>query len=117
MEDEVMPERPAPRSSAEIFADLRALAQSDGALHEISAIIYRDWVVTVDTQEGRVTDDPEHRWSTSKLNKNELMLLLGLTVQSQSDRTFGGVRDAVGIRFCAFSGNMKVSFQATRSIG
>jgi hypothetical protein len=29
----------------------------------------------------------------------------------------GGVRDAVGIRFCAFSGNMKVSFQATRSIG
>ncbi|KJC52555.1 hypothetical protein UB31_09725 [Bradyrhizobium sp. LTSP849] len=74
--------------SAEIFADLRALAQSDGALHEISAIIYRDWVVTVDTEEGRVTDDPEHRWSTSKLNKNELMLLLGLTVQSQSDRTF-----------------------------
>ncbi|MEH2569624.1 hypothetical protein [Bradyrhizobium sp. AZCC 2289] len=83
-----MPERSAPRSTAEIFADLRALAQSDGALHEISAIIYRDWVVTVDLQEGRVTDDPEHRWSTSKLNKNELMLLLGLTVQSQSDRTF-----------------------------
>jgi hypothetical protein len=88
MEDEAMPERSAPRSSAEIFADLRALAQSDGALHEISAIIYRDWAVTVDMQEGRVTDDPEHRWSTSKLNKNELMLLLGLTVQSQSDRTF-----------------------------
>jgi hypothetical protein len=78
----------APRPTSEIFADLRALALSDGALHEISAIIYRDWVVTVDVQEGRVTDDPEHRWSTSKLNKNELMLLLGLTVQSQSDRTF-----------------------------
>jgi hypothetical protein len=83
MEDEA-----TPRSSAEIFADLRALAQSAGALHEISAIIYRDFVVTVNTREGRVTDDPEHRWSTSKLNKNELMLLLGLTVQSQSDRTF-----------------------------
>lgn len=82
------PERPEPRSSAEIFADLRVLAQSDGALHEISAIIYRDWVVRVDTQEGRVADDPEHRWSTSKLNKNELMLLLGLSVQSQSDRTY-----------------------------
>jgi Nuclease-related domain len=88
MEEEAAPKRPDPRSSAEIFADLRALAQGDGALHEISAIIYRDWVVTVDVQEGRVTDDPEHRWSSSKLNKNELMLLLGLTVQSQSGRTF-----------------------------
>src|SRR5260370_4624614 len=29
----------------------------------------------------------------------------------------GAVRNAVGIRFGAFSGNMKVSFQATRSIG
>ncbi len=42
MEQEATTERPEPRSSAEIFADLRALAQSDGALHEISAIIYRD---------------------------------------------------------------------------
>src|SRR5215204_4696992 len=80
--------RSDPRSTAEIFNDLRALAQSDGALHEISAIIYRDWVVTVDTQEGLVLDDVEYRWSTSKLNKNELMLMLGLMVQSQSDRTF-----------------------------
>jgi hypothetical protein len=38
--------------------------------------------------QGHVTNDPEYRWSTSKLNNNELMLLLGLTVQSQSDRTF-----------------------------
>jgi hypothetical protein len=29
----------------------------------------------------------------------------------------GAVRNAVGIRFGAFSENMKVSFQATRSIG
>jgi hypothetical protein len=81
-------ERPPPRSIAEIFEDLRALAQSDGALHEISRIIYRDWVVTVDVRDGRVVDDPEHRWSTSKLNSNELMLLLGLMVQSKSDRTY-----------------------------
>jgi len=47
-----MAERSAPRSSAEIFADLRALAQSAGALHEISSIIYRDWTVTVDMQDG-----------------------------------------------------------------
>jgi hypothetical protein len=33
-------------------------------------------------------DAPETRWSTSKLNKNELMLLLGLAVQSQSDCTY-----------------------------
>jgi hypothetical protein len=88
MEQESISERPEPRSSAKIFADLRALAQSDGALHEISAIIYRDLVITIDTQEGCVADDPDYRWSTSKLNKNELMLLLGLSVQSQSDRTY-----------------------------
>ena len=41
-----------PRSQEEIFADLRALAQEEGALHEVSAIFYRDWVVTVDLQEG-----------------------------------------------------------------
>jgi hypothetical protein len=29
----------------------------------------------------------------------------------------GAVRNAVGIRCGAFSGNMKVSFQAARSIG
>src|SRR5829696_9265632 len=75
MELEAMRERPAPRTSDEIVADLRALAQSDGALHEISTIIYRGWPVTVDTQEGRIIDDPEYRWSTSRLNKNELMLL------------------------------------------
>ncbi len=85
---EAKPERPPPRSFEEIFKDLRTLAQSDGALHEISAIVYRDWVVTIDLKEGRVADAPEVRWSTSKLNKNELMLLLGLTVQSQSDRTY-----------------------------
>ncbi|KAA3452677.1 hypothetical protein C7I87_00425 [Mesorhizobium sp. SARCC-RB16n] len=88
MEQETIPEGQNPRSSAEIFADLRVLTQSAGSLHEISAIIYRDWVVTVDTQEGRVTDDPEYRWSTSKLNKNELLLLLGLCVQSQSDLNY-----------------------------
>ena len=88
MEEETTVELAEPRSSAEIFADLRVLAQRDGALHEISAIIYRDWVISYDTQEGRVADGPERRWSTSKLNKNELMLLLGLAVQSQSDRTY-----------------------------
>jgi hypothetical protein len=88
MEEKTAAELNEPRSSAEIFADLQALAQRDGALHQISAIIYRDWVITFDTQEGRVAGDPEQRWSTSKLNKNELLLLLGLAVQSQSDRTY-----------------------------
>lgn len=77
--------RPAPRPMAEIVSVLRGLVQSDGSLHAISAIIYRDWVLTVDTVEARVTDDPAHRWSTEKLNTNELMLLLGLAVQSASD--------------------------------
>ena len=86
-EDKII-ERPEPRSEAEIFKDLRTLAQSDGALHEISSLIYRDHFVTVDRHEGRVVDDPEYRWSTSKLNKNEVLLLLGLMIQSPSEHTY-----------------------------
>ena len=80
-------ERPEPRSIAEIFRDLRVLAQSDGALHEISSLIYRDHFITVDRLDARVIDDPEHRWSTSKLNANEILLLLGLMVQSPANHT------------------------------
>lgn len=84
-----MDEYPATTTDiTEIFADLRALCLTDGALHQISAIIYRDWVLTVDLKKGRVKDDPAHRWSTSKLNKNELLLLLGLAVQSTDGRTY-----------------------------
>lgn len=82
------PRRPEPRNFSAIFADLKELAQSDGALHEISSLVYRDWVITYDPKDGRVTNDPEYRWSTSRLNKNELMLLVGLMVQSTSDRTY-----------------------------
>ncbi|WMS45372.1 nuclease-related domain-containing protein (plasmid) [Acuticoccus sp. MNP-M23] len=77
-----------PRSMEAIFDDLRRLAQRDGAIHEISAIVYRDWVLTIDTQDAKIVDPPEQRWATSKLNSNELMLLLGLAVQSQSDRIY-----------------------------
>lgn len=86
--------QPMPRALAEIFADLRSLATTDGAIHGISEIIYRDWVNTIDTLERTVVDDPEHRWSTSRLNKPELMLLLGLAVQSESDRTYSMLGDA-----------------------
>ncbi len=86
--EETKSERTVSRSSEEIFDDLRNLAQTEGALHEISAIVYRDWLITVDIKEQRVADASEKRWSTSKLNKNELMLLLGLAVQSQSDCTY-----------------------------
>lgn len=86
--------RPPPRSQAEIFSDLRALAQTDGALHEISALVYRDGVISYDPKTGRRTDAPERRWSTDKLNKNELMMLVGLLVQSPNDRTFSIVDPA-----------------------
>ena len=86
--DDDQAERSEPRPIVDIFEDLRAIAQSDGALHEISSLIYRDHFVTVDTCNGRVVDDPEYRWSTSKLNANEILLLLGLMVQSLSERTF-----------------------------
>jgi hypothetical protein len=37
--------------------------------------------------------------------------------QRSLDLALGAVRNVVGIRCGAFSGNMKVSFQAARSIG
>lgn len=83
-----MDEVKSPRSQEEIFTDLRLLAQEPGALHEISGLIYRDWVLTIDTQQAKVTDDPQQRWSTNKLNINELLLLVGLMVQTTDDRTY-----------------------------
>lgn len=94
-------ERPEPRSVAQIFEDLRALAQSDGSLHEISSLIYRDVFITVDRRDGRVIDDSAHRWSTSKLNKNELLLLLGLMVQSPTERTYAAQSAREGFAACA----------------
>lgn len=85
------PQRPEPRSFTAVFADLKDLAQSEGALHEISGLVYRDWVITYDQRDGRVTNDLEYRWSTSRLNKNELMLLVGLMVQSPSHHTYSTV--------------------------
>lgn len=86
-----MPEVPTPRSDEDIFADLRSLALSEGAMHEISAIIYRDWVLAIDTQVGKVMEEPTQRWSTDKLNTNELLLLIGLMVQSPSDQTYATI--------------------------
>lgn len=86
--DSDQPERPEPRKIGEIFDDLRVLAQSDGAIHSISKLFYRDCVLAIDVHEGKILDDAEKRWSISKLNNNELMLLLGLTIQSDSDQTF-----------------------------
>lgn len=46
-----MVEPKEPRSQEQIFADLCALVQEEGALHEMSAIFYRDWILTVNLQE------------------------------------------------------------------
>jgi hypothetical protein len=70
MSEQKEEQRPTPRSATKIFGDLRALAQRDGAIHELSAMIYRDWVTTIDVKEIRVTDDPARRWSTEKISKN-----------------------------------------------
>lgn len=75
----------------EIVSDLRAVAQDDGSLHSIAALIYRDWVLNIDLAEAKVTNDPAQRWSTEKLNNNELMLLLGLAVQSSSERVWSNL--------------------------
>ncbi len=88
------PTRPKARDIQSIFYDLRALAQRDGALHDISSIMYRDWIIAVDAKAGRVAEeDSQRRWSTDKLNHNEVMLLLGLMVQSQSDRTYSFIAE------------------------
>jgi len=81
-------DKPKQRTELEIFEELGVLALSDGAIHSISAMIYRDWVIKVDKVEGKVVDTPERRWSTSKLNNNELQLLLGLSVRSPSPKTY-----------------------------
>ena len=87
---------------------MRSLAQCEGALHEISSLIYRDHFVTVDRHEGRVVDDPEYRWSTSKLNANEILLLLGLMVQSSAEHTFAAQR--VGDRFVSAADSLLLEF-------
>ncbi|MDE0410838.1 MAG: nuclease-related domain-containing protein [Gammaproteobacteria bacterium] len=111
--------RVEPRSVAEIFEDLRALAQSDGALHEISNLIYRDIFVTVDRRDGRVIDHPDQRWSTSKLNKNEVLLLLGLMVQPPTDHTYAlqakndEFAARVDVLFCEFHDRMVADLTST----
>jgi len=48
------PQWSSPRSHGlknKSYADLCALVQEEGALHENSAIFYRDWILTVDLQE------------------------------------------------------------------
>lgn len=85
--DVTQEQRHAPRSESEIFDDLRVLAQSTGALHEISSLVYRDLFLPVDRHGGGVLASAEERWSDAKLNKNEFLLLLGLMVQSRKKRT------------------------------
>lgn len=82
----------SPRSMDAIFEDLRSLAQAEGALHDISEIIYRDWVLNIDLNEGKVVDAPSERWSSDKLNTNELLLLLGLLVQASDNRTYANIK-------------------------
>ena len=85
-----------PRPVAEIFEDLRVLAQSKGALHEISSLIFRDLFLMVDLHGGGVLNPPEDRWSLSKLNKNEFLLLLGLMVQSPNESNLASDSEAEG---------------------
>jgi hypothetical protein len=53
------------------------------------------------------------------MSKAELdnLVRIGKLKLEPASRVEGAVRNAVGIRCGAFSGNMKVSFQAARSIG
>lgn len=76
------------RDGQAIFEDLKALTHSIGSLHNIVSLVRRDWFLTVDVKTAKVVDTPEERWSPVKLNTNELMLLLGLAVQSPSSQTF-----------------------------
>jgi tRNA(Arg) A34 adenosine deaminase TadA len=59
--------------------------------------------------------------SDPDLNMMQRCIALAESAGSEGEYPFaaviGAVRNAVGIRCGAFSGNMKVSFQAARSIG
>lgn len=83
---------PQSRSTAEIFKDIRLLCCEPGFLHALSAIVFRDSFLAVDLN-GEVQHDEDHRYSRSRLNNNEVMLLVGLLVQSESSNVFETVGD------------------------
>ena len=76
------------RTEREILEDLQQLAQSQGALHSISTLVHRDVFVKTHPDDGHVLNDPEERWSPFRLNTNELCLLMGLMVQSETNHIY-----------------------------
>ena len=83
---------PKNRSTPEIFKDLRLLCCEPGFLHALSAIVFRDSFLAIDLN-GEVQHDEDRRYSRSRLNNNEVMLLVGLLVQSESSDVFETVGD------------------------
>ena len=57
-----------------------------------------------------------HSYKSSKRRRSEVYSG-SMKFFAYCSRSFGAARDVVGIRRGAISGNMKVSFQAARSIG
>ena len=77
------------RSVDKCFAELRSLCHQPGFFHAISRIIFRDFFSKVD-QQGVVTFDTE-RYSRARIIHNELMLLVGLAIQSKSPDTYSQI--------------------------
>lgn len=83
---------PKIRTTEEIFEDLRRLCREPGFLHAISLLVFRDFFLFVNL-DGQVNRDEERQYSRSTLNNNELMLLIGLLVQSDRPDVFEKVTD------------------------
>lgn len=80
---------PETRSVEEIFRDLRDLCREPGFLHALSVIKFRDFYALTDDQ-GALNLNPDggYRYSRSRLNNNELMLLIGLLTRSDRPDVF-----------------------------
>lgn len=74
-----------PRSEAEIFEDLRKLAESPGYLHAFAGLCFRDDFVAYS---GRMTSAHlERMFNPKRLIRTELSSMLGLIAQSDTDLT------------------------------
>lgn len=78
------------RSLEEIFEELSTLTHSRGFLNALSKILYRDFFLSIDLETGTygTSSGVEHLHSRSRLNSNELLLLLGLLVQADAADAF-----------------------------
>jgi hypothetical protein len=98
---------------ARVARPIYGLMRQDGI--RISGIV--DGAPSVDLIPTRADPDSSSLDVAQRLERNHYLISSSYLCTMSRGRDAGAVRDVVGIRCGAISGNMKVSFQAARSIG